>query len=51
MVGDLFDASSLPKDIPNLKSHTVSFYAKLLWAWIAMGFRNPRMEVAGKIDA
>lgn len=25
MVGDLFDASSLPKDIPNLKSHTVSF--------------------------
>ncbi len=51
MVGDLPDASNLPDDIPNLKSHTVSFYAKLLGAWIAMGFRNPRIEVAGRIDA
>jgi hypothetical protein len=50
MVGDLSDASNLPDDIPNLKSHTVAFYAKLLGAWIAMGFRNPKIEVAGKID-
>ncbi|GLS37340.1 hypothetical protein GCM10010869_29330 [Mesorhizobium tianshanense] len=51
MTGDLPDASNLPNDIPNLKSHTVSFYAKLLGAWAAMGFRNPKVEVAGKIDA
>ena len=51
MVGDLADASNLPRDIPNLKSHTVSFYAKLLGAWLAMGLRNPKIEVAGKIDA
>ncbi len=51
MAGDLPDASRLPNDIPNLKSHTVSFYAKLLGAWIAMGFRNPKIEVAGKVDA
>lgn len=51
MTGDLPDASNLPGDIPNLKSHAVSFYAKLLGAWVAMGFRNPKIEVAGKIDA
>lgn len=51
MTGDLPDASGLPDNIPNLKSHTVFFYAKLLGAWIAMGFRNPKIEVAGKINA
>lgn len=51
MAGDLPDASGLPDDIPNLKSHTPSFYIKLLGAWIAMGFRNPKIEVTGKIDA
>ncbi|TIO08481.1 DUF6151 family protein [Mesorhizobium sp.] len=51
MTGDLPDASNLPNDIPNLKSHTVSFYAKLLGAWAAMGFRNPKVELVRKIDA
>ncbi len=51
MTGDLADASGLPDDIPNLRTHTIGFYAKLLGAWIAMGFRNPRIEVAGPIDA
>jgi hypothetical protein len=51
MVGDLSDPSVLPTDIPNLKSQSVSFYAKLLWAWIAMGFRNPKIDVAEKINA
>ena len=51
MTGDLPDASALPVDIPNLKTHTVSFYAKLLGAWIAMGFRNPTITTAGTIDA
>lgn len=51
MVGDLDDRSSLPDDIANLKTHSVRFYAKLLKAWIAMGFRNPKIEVGGTIDA
>lgn len=51
MTGDLEDRLGLPTDIPNLKTHTAAFYAKLLAAWIAMGFRNPQIAVAGKIDA
>ena len=51
MVGDLEDASGLPRDILNLKTHHLAFYAKLLKAWIAMGFRNPRIDVRGAIDA
>ena len=50
MTGDLADRSVLPGDIPNLKTHTAAFYGKLLAAWIAMGFRNPKIAVAGKID-
>jgi hypothetical protein len=48
MTGDLPDPSSLPKDIPNLKTHTISFYAKLFAAWVAMGFRNPKIEGSRK---
>ncbi|MVA99267.1 hypothetical protein GN330_18635 [Nitratireductor sp. CAU 1489] len=51
MVGDLPDAADVPDDVPNLKSHTLSFYAKLLGAWIGMGFRNPKIDIAGKVDA
>ncbi|NUO77208.1 MAG: hypothetical protein HOQ32_14490 [Lysobacter sp.] len=51
MTGDLDDASALPDDLPNLKTHTVAFYAKLFAAWVGMGFRNPKIEVAEKIDA
>ena len=51
MTGDLHDASALPADIPNLKTHTAAFYMKLLGAWIAMGFRNPTITTAGTIDA
>ena len=51
MVGDLPDASDLPGDIQNIKSHTLPFYMQLLYVWIKMGFRNPKFEVNGKIDA
>lgn len=51
MAGDLADASALPDDIPNLKSHSAVFYVRLLGAWIAMGFRNPKIAVARTIDA
>lgn len=51
MVGDLADASAVPDDIPNLKTHTVAFFAKLFAAWVRMGFRTPKIEIAEKIDA
>lgn len=50
MTGDLPDASGLSTDVPNLKSHSVAFFARLLAAWAGMGFRNPKTEVAGKIS-
>ena len=51
MTGDLPDPSTLPTDIPNLKSQSLSFFAKLLVAWVAMGFRAPKIAVAATIDA
>lgn len=50
MTGDLADTSSLPNDIPNHKNHSVAFYARLFAAWVAMGFRNPKFHVNGKLD-
>jgi hypothetical protein len=51
MVSDLADASVLPADVPNLKSQSGSFFAKLLWAWIAMGFKVPKIVVPRRIEA
>ncbi len=50
MTGDLPDASGLPQDMPNLRTHSPSFYAKLFVAWAAMRFRNPKIEVKGLLD-
>lgn len=50
MTADLPDASMLPQDIPNLKSHSPTFYAKLFAAWVAMGFRNPQIKIEGTVD-
>lgn len=47
MVGDLPDSSALPNDVPNLKTRSLCFYARLMKAWIAMGLRSPRIEIAG----
>lgn len=47
MVSDLPDASVLPDDVPNLEIRSLQFYARLMKAWIAMGLRSPRIEVAG----
>lgn len=51
MTSDLPDASVLPKDVPNYKRQSVSFFAKLFAAWIAMGFRNPEIQVNGEFHA
>ncbi len=42
----------LPDDVPNPKTHTLAFYARLLRAWAAMGFRTPEVGfVHGKLEA
>jgi len=51
MASDLPDPSILPNDVPNLKRHATFFYFKLFGAWVAMRFRNPKIEVNGEIDA
>ena len=51
MTRDLEDPSALPDDVPNAKSHNFSFFIKLLGAWIAMGFRSPKIPVKGEIHA
>lgn len=45
MTGDLADPRVLDDTIPSGKRQSVKFFAKLLGAWIAMGFRSPRIEV------
>ena len=51
MAADLPDASVLPTDVPNHKHQSVEFFAKLLGAWIAMGFRSPFLPISGKLEA
>lgn len=45
MISDLPDASKLPHDVPNAKRQSLAFFRKLLGAWVAMGFRAPRLEL------
>jgi hypothetical protein len=51
MTADLPDPSVLPDDVPNRKHQSLGFFAKLLGAWAAMGFRSPYLPVPGKLDA
>ncbi|MGH6837701.1 MAG: GFA family protein [Methylocella sp.] len=45
MTSDLPDFPALADDVPNAKRQSVSFFAKLLGAWIAMGFKIPKITV------
>jgi hypothetical protein len=47
MTSDRPPGPALPDDVPNFRHQSVSFFAKLLGAWIAMGFRVPKITVAG----
>ena len=49
MISDLADPSSLPNDVPNARHQSFGFIAKLLGAWVAMGFRVPKVEISGAI--
>lgn len=52
MTGDRADPAALSGDVPSGTMATVSFYARLLTAWIAMGFRSPKITVVkGEIHA
>ncbi len=46
MTSDLPKNWVLPVDALNSKRHTLSFFRKLLTAWIAMGFRSPKIDFA-----
>ncbi len=49
MTADLPDASVLPDDVPNAKSQALPFFVKLMGAWIAMGFRSPKVPVKEEV--
>ena len=46
MISDMPDSSVLLDDIPNMKHQSLTFYRKLLGAWIMMGFKVPKVNVA-----
>jgi hypothetical protein len=42
----------LPDDLPNARTQTVGFMARLFWSWACMGFRNPPVaNVRRSLDA
>jgi hypothetical protein len=45
MTRDLADTALLNDDVPNAKRQSLLFFAKLMGAWIAMGFRAPKLEI------
>ena len=52
MTRDRPEGVELPDDVPNPDTHTISFYAKLLGAWAAMGFRAPTVDfVSGDLSS
>lgn len=51
MTMDLPDGTVLPDDVPNARRQSLSFMLKLLSAWVAMGFRVPKVAVNGEFRA
>lgn len=51
MISDLPGDAALSPEVPSGKRQTFRFYAKLLGAWIAMGFRVPQIPVNARINA
>ena len=51
MAGDLPDPAALPADVPNMKNQGGPFMFRLLWAWIAMGFRVPKLKPIAPLEA
>ncbi len=52
MTGDLADPSGLADDVPNRKRQSAFFFVRLLSAWVAMGFKSPKITlVHGEVNA
>ena len=49
MTSDAPEGTILSDDVPNHKRYALSFFAKLLGAWLAMGFRIPKVYVSGAL--
>ena len=50
MTSDVLEGTILSDDVPNPKRHTFSFFAKLLIAWVSMGFKIPKLAVNGTLQ-
>lgn len=44
MVRDAPAGVTLPGNVPNLKSHGLRFFVRLIGAWAAMGFGSPKVD-------
>ena len=51
MTRDLPEGVTPPDDMTNARAHTPGFMARLLWAWVAMGFRVPKMPPSVPVDS
>jgi hypothetical protein len=51
MTSDALEGTILSDDVPNHKRYAFSFFAKLLSAWVAMGFKTPKVFVNGTLHA
>ncbi len=51
MAADLLPGVTLPEDVPNAKKQSFGFFVKLLGAWIAMGFRIPKVPETATLEA
>lgn len=51
MTSDLPNPSVLDESTPSGPLITARFYAKLLIAWAAMGFRTPEIDVGGELNS
>jgi len=49
MTSDALEGTILSDDVPNHKRYAFSFFAKLLSAWVAMGFKMPKAFVNGTL--
>ncbi|WP_373353755.1 GFA family protein [Pseudoroseicyclus sp. CXY001] len=44
MAKDLPPGATLPEDVPNARTQPLGFMGRLLAAWVAMGFRAPKIQ-------
>lgn len=51
MTGDALPGVTLSEDVPNPKSHSFAFMARLMAAWVAMGFKVPKIDfIRGEVN-